>query len=234
MIFCVLIEREVVEVARRERLKIFRKLGVLLDVFDLIARYRHDVKRSIFEGGQRVIGRGNDLILEIIESNLRGVPIGLVFLELNVGGAGYVFAQHERAVGEEGIGASAVAVVEFFVNRIESRECHQRKEERYGRVEFDDKSLFVGCGYSQRLGVCAFDDSISVFDTSNRIAHDVSIFLRLLAMTSPCEDKILSRDRIAVRPFCVAQVERVSLAVLGYVDAFGKCGNRFALGVELH
>ena len=221
-------------------MQILGKFGVLLDVFDLVAGDAHDVKRAVLEGGQRVIGRRDDLILEGVKRNLRGVPIGVVLFELNVRGAWDIACQHERAVGQETVRAGAVTarrhrVIEIFVDRIKSREAHQRKEERDGRVKFDNESLIVWRGYSQSRGVGTFDNGVGIFHAGNRCAHDVGIFFSLLAVTPPREHEIVGSDGLTVRPFGVAQVESISLAaVLGHVETFSQRGNNFAVRIELH
>ena len=178
MIFRVLIKGQIVKVARRKRLEIFGKLGVLLDMRDLVAADIDDVQRAVLKGGQRVIGRRNNLILEGVNGNLRGIPIAVVFLKLNVGGTGDIARQHKCAVRQESFGAGAVAarldaVVKFLVDGVKSRERHKRQEERNRRIQFHNKSFSVGRTHSQSFRVAAFYHCVSIFHASNGIAHDI-------------------------------------------------------------
>ena len=89
------------------------------------------------------------MILPLVEINFIGVPVAVIFLELNVSGTRQIFAEDKRAVRQKRIGRGAVsaaveAVIKFFVNRIESRESHKRGEKGNRRVEFNDKSFRVG------------------------------------------------------------------------------------------
>ena len=65
MILRVLIEREVIQIAGSERVQIFGKFSVLLDVLNLVALNVDNLHCAVLEGSQRVIGGGNDLIIEI-------------------------------------------------------------------------------------------------------------------------------------------------------------------------
>ena len=239
MIFRVLIEGKIVEVARRKSSQAFCKVGILFDVLNLIAGNVDDIKCTVLEWSQRVVGRGHDLILKSVNGNVSGVPVRIIFLELDVGSAGNIIRKHERAVRQKSFRTCTVTargerVIKFFIDGVKSCESHQRWEKWNWRIKFDDKSFRVGSTYAQSFRISTFDNGVGIFHASNGIAHDVGIFLWHLAMASPGENEIISSDGFAVSPFRVAEVESISLAVRRNIETFSNGGNGFAVGVELH
>ena len=178
MIFRVLIERNVIQRARRNAVQIFQESGVFFHAVDLAAADACNIKRAVLEGGQGVVGRRDDLILPLVELNLRGVPIAVVLFQLNVCGPRQIFAQHKCAVRQESFGRRAVAalieaVVKFFIYRKKGREAHKRGEECNRRFEFNDERFRVGRAHAQSRRVGSFRHGVRIFHTSYRIAHDV-------------------------------------------------------------